>query len=197
MARESETKGIQMNWEDKFNSGLEYDDFLERYGKENDIKRWKGVDEQVELSEDQKTLLNSFKREMNVLCLTGAWCGDCVNQCPVLKHIADGSQNIHLCFLDRDDHADVQEELMMNAGQRVPIVVFLSEDFCEVSRYGERTLSRYRELASQNLGPTCPTGIIPPASDMLKTVTQEWLNEFERAQLVLRLSPRLREIHGN
>ena len=28
-----------MNWEDKFNSGLEYDDFLERYGKEYKVVR--------------------------------------------------------------------------------------------------------------------------------------------------------------
>jgi hypothetical protein len=28
-------------------------------------------------------------------------------------------------------------------------------------------------------------------------VTQDWLNEFERVQWILRLSPRLRQAHGD
>jgi hypothetical protein len=77
------------------------------------------------------------------------------------------------------------------------VAVFLSEDFQEVGRYGERTLSRYRELAIQQLGPACPTGLVAPDEDATRLVIKEWLAEFERAQLLLRLSPRLRETHGD
>ena len=76
-------------------------------------------------------------------------------------------------------------------------MVFLSEDGFEVSRYGERTLSTYRRMATEQLGPACPTGLVPPAGEALAAVTAEWLAEFERAQLILRLSPRLRAIHGD
>ena len=79
----------------------------------------------------------------------------------------------------------------------VPLVVFLSEDWQEVCRYGERTLSIYRKLAADQLGPSCPTGLVPPADEALATITAEWLAEFERAHLVLRLSPRLRAKHGD
>jgi hypothetical protein len=75
--------------------------------------------------------------------------------------------------------------------------MFLSEDGFEVSRYGERTLSIYRRMAAEQLGPACPTGFVPPAAEALTTVTAEWLAEFERAQLILRLSPRLRAMHGD
>jgi hypothetical protein len=87
--------------------------------------------------------------------------------------------------------------LAINGGHRVPLIVFLSEDWYEVARYGERTLSIYRRLAVEQLGSACPTGLIPPAIDALSTVTAEWLAEFERAQLILRLSPRLRSVHGD
>lgn len=73
----------------------------------------------------------------------------------------------------------------------MPVVVFLSEDFQEVSRYGERTLAQYRQLARESLGAACLTGI-GGVSAMLDEIVQNWLDEFERAQLVLRLSPRLR-----
>jgi hypothetical protein len=67
----------------------------------------------------------------------------------------------------------------------------------ECARYGERTLATYRKMAAENLGPACPTGIVPPGEDYLAVVTQEWLNEIERVQLLLRLSRRLRTKHGD
>jgi hypothetical protein len=87
--------------------------------------------------------------------------------------------------------------LMINGGHRIPVVVFLSEDWFEVARYGERTLSTYRRLAFEQLGPSCPTGIVSPGEDAVGKVTAEWLAEFERAQLILRLSPRLRAMYGD
>jgi hypothetical protein len=77
------------------------------------------------------------------------------------------------------------------------MVIFLSEDWNEVFRYGERTLSIYRRLAVSQIGPSCPTGLVPPVGDEIAAMTAEWLDEFERAQLVLRLSPRLRICHGD
>jgi hypothetical protein len=36
-----------------------------------------------------------------------------------------------------------------------------------------------------------------PGDPLLALVTQDWLNEFERIQWLLRLSPRLRQLHGD
>jgi thiol-disulfide isomerase/thioredoxin len=132
-----------------------------------------------------------------VLVLAGAWCGDCVNQCPIFDHIASSTSMIDLRFLDRDARPEVADALAINGGHRVPVVLFLSEDYREVARYGERTLSTYRRLAAEQLGPTCPTGLVPPAADATRLAIAEWLGEFERAQLILRLSPRLRAQHGD
>ena len=86
---------------------------------------------------------------------------------------------------------------MINGGARVPVVVFLSEDWQEVSRYGERTLSIYRKLAADQLGPSCPTGLVPPADEALATITAEWLAEFERcAPDPPALSPAARKARG-
>lgn len=186
-----------MDWKARFEVGLTYHEFLERYGTEVHRERWRRVYEAVQLTPEQRALLGGFQRDMKLLALAGAWCGDCVLQCPVLQRFAEATPRIQLRFLDRDEHPDVREELSVNRGYRIPMVVFLSEDFAEVARYGERTLSLYRQLAADRLGPACPVGLVPPGEDLLRNVTQEWLNEVERVQWLLRLSPRLRQLHGD
>ena len=186
-----------MNLFEKFQLGSSYNDFLSRYATDDQKKRWRQVHEQIKLTASQRELLVSFGREMNVLCLAGAWCGDCINQCPAFDHFVAATPVIHLRFLDRDDHADVQRELQINGGNRVPVVVFFSEDGFEVARYGERTLGKYRQMMRDQAGPSCPTGLVIPGDTLLSQVRQDWLNEFERAQWILRLSPRLRQIHGD
>jgi thiol-disulfide isomerase/thioredoxin len=134
---------------------------------------------------------------MPVICLAGAWCGDCVNQCPIFEHFAQATDKISVRYFDRDVHADLAAELKICGGNRVPVVVLLSEDLQEVGRYGDRTLSKYRQMIADLTGPACPTGLIPPRHDLLSAVTQDWLNEFERCQWILRTSPRLRQKHGD
>jgi len=186
-----------MNLYEKFSQGLPYADFLARYANAGQKQRWRQVHEQVKLTLEQQELLGSFQRRMNVLCLAGAWCGDCINQCPIFEHFAVAAPAIVVRYLDRDDHADVQRELQINGGNRVPVVVLLSEDGLEVARYGERTLSKYRQMVRDQLGPSSPTGIALPNDPLLGLVAQDWLNEFERVQWLLRLSPRLRQMHGD
>jgi thiol-disulfide isomerase/thioredoxin len=184
-----------MNLFEKYSQGLPYQDFIARYANHAQQERWRQVFDQVALTPAQKELLGSFQRKMPVLCLAGAWCGDCIGQCPIFERFAAAAPVIQVRYLDRDDHADVQRELQINGGHRVPVVVFFSEDGFETARYGERTLSKYRQMMRDHAGPSCPTGIVVPGDALLPSVTQDWLNEFERVQWILRLSPRLREKH--
>lgn len=76
-------------------------------------------------------------------------------------------------------------------------MIFLAEDDEFVSIYGDRTLSRYRALAARQLGPACPLPGAPIPDDEIAATLQDWLNEFERVQLLLRLSGRLRQKYGD
>jgi hypothetical protein len=186
-----------MNLFDKFPLGLSYVDFLDRFANDGQKIRWRQMHEQVRLTAPQRELLAGFRRTMNVLGLAGAWCGDCINQCPIFDHFAAVTPTINVRYLDRDEHADAQQQLQINGGNRVPVAVFFSEDGYEVARFGERTLSRYRQMARDFLGPSCPTGLAVSEDPLLAQVTQDWLNEFERVQWLLVMSPRLRHLHGD
>ena len=186
-----------MNLFSKFDTALPLAPFLEKHGSANDKSRWANALAATQLTDAQKAMLAGFKRETNVLVLAGAWCGDCVSQCPIFDRIAEAAPVVKVKYLDRDEHAEAQAELKINGGDRVPVAVFFSEDGHEVSRYGERTLAKYRSLVAQLGGESCATGIVKGSDPLQMQVVQDWLNEFERVQWILRLSPRLRKKHGD
>ncbi len=179
----------------KFEAGLTWDQYLA-----TDTERspnWLKIYDQVDLTADQRSLVGGFAREVRMLCVSGIWCGDCVQQGPLLQRIAEGSSKIDLRWLDRDEHADLAEQIKVNAGLRVPVVIFMAEDCEPVSIYGDRTLTRYRAMAAKQLGPSCPLPGAPVPDDELRGTLQEWLDEVERVHLLLRTSGRLRQLHGD
>lgn len=180
----------------EFEKGLHYDDFLDRYATSEQRSRWDASYERVALTAPQKHLLQSFTREMKVVVLAGAWCGDCVEQCPIFAKFAEETDKIVLRFFDRDDQPVLAKALQICGAARVPAVMFLSEDDFPCGRYGDRTLSKYRKMASELTGAACPTGL-GRDEELTAAVTQDWLDEFERIHLMLRTSGRLRQKHGD
>lgn len=185
-----------MNYSDEFDQALSYDDFLQKYATPEQLRRWSEFREFVHLTEPQLELLRSFKREMKVLVMAGAWCGDCVNQCPIFDRFSEANALIHVHYADRDDNPDLSSALKTCGGARVPAIVFLSEDGHFCGRHGDKTLSKYRSQMAALEGTTCPTGLGFDA-DLTAAVVQDWLNEFERIQWMLRTSTRLRQLHGD
>lgn len=153
----------------------------------------------LELTSAQHDLLGSFTREMNILCLTGTWCGDCALQGSALARIADANpEKIHLRFLQREEsQADLIVSAQINAGFRVPVTWFMAEDFEPASVFGDRTLSRYRAMAGKQLPPGAVTITAAPPDDPVRAVLDELVDEIERVHLLLRTSTRLRQKHDD
>ncbi|MCC6283756.1 MAG: thioredoxin family protein [Phycisphaerales bacterium] len=182
---------------DHFQRGLAYLPYVAT-GKPAHQEGWNAMLARVALSGAQRELIASFTRELNVLVSSGTWCGDCVAQGPMLERIREANPGrIHLRFVDRDAHADLASAIRICGGLRVPTVIFLNEDFEFLSLLGDRTLTRYRAIAVKQLGAACPLPGAPVPQDEVDATLQDWVDEFERAQLMVRLSPRLRAKHGN
>lgn len=181
----------------KHEASQTYEQYV-KSGTEANEQNWQKIYDQLSLTDQQRTLIQSFKRRMNVIVVSGIWCGDCVQQCPLIARIAEANpEAIDLRWLDRDEHMDLQHRVSINAGNRVPVAVFCAEDYELVSWYGDRTLSRYRSIAQQQLGAACPLPGASVASEELAATLADWLDQFERVHLLLRLSGRLRQIHGD
>lgn len=193
---------------DKHAAGLTWDEYLAT-GKPDQRDNWNKVYEQATLSEQQRKLVGDFTRRVNVIALSGIWCGDCVQQGGLVQRIAEAkpaprgggedadAAGIDLRWLDRDAHMDLQERVTINGGQRVPVLIFAAEDYEPVCVYGDRTLSRYRAVAARQLGPSCPLPGAPVPQEEIDATLQDWLDQFERVHLMLRLSGRLRKKHDD
>jgi thiol-disulfide isomerase/thioredoxin len=180
---------------ERFASALPYDRYLHT-GTDEQQRRWTQVLDVAHLSTTQQQLIGGFERDMKVLVYSGIWCGDCVQQGPLLQRIAQANAaKIDLRFIERPMSDELPEELRINGGSRVPVVLFFSEDWYWCATAGDRTIHRYRALALSKLGPSCPTGIMAPEKDEVDATVGDWVNEFERVQLMLRLAPRLRQKH--
>lgn len=181
----------------KFEVAKQYDKYV-LTGTAEQQGRWKSFYDSCALTAQQRALIETFTREMKILCVSGIWCGDCVQQVPLIQRIAEANPlKINLRMIDRDEHKDLSEQVKICAGFRVPTVLFLAEDFEFCGLAGDRTLSRYRAIAKRKLGASCATGIGAADVTEVQETMQDWVDEVERVQLMLRLSPRLREKHGD
>jgi hypothetical protein len=180
----------------KFETGLNYDHYLAS-GTPDQQANWTRAHGRVHLKADQRSLIGGFQRQIHVLATSGLWCGDCAAQVPMLDHIARASSRIALRVLDRDDHMDLSEQIMICGGLRVPTVLFLTEDFEFISIHGDKSLSRLRAKAAKSLGASCPLPGAALDADEAAATLADWVREFELAHLVVRLSPKLRERHND
>jgi len=160
-------------------------------------RRWRDSEGRIpELTQEQLERLRGYYRELNVLVYSGVWCGDCARQGPMLKKIADAAgEKVNVRLIERDASEELQDELRILGALRVPVMVFLTEDFWEVGRFGERTLSVYRSKAAREIGRGADSGILSPRARERELA--EWVDIFERILTMLRLSPPLRRRHGD
>ena len=183
-------------WRTHFEQASDYEAYLAG-SKQEYVQRWRDSEERIPaLSEGQLKRLQGYNRELNILVYSGIWCGDCSRQGPMLKEIAEAcGEKVKIRFIDREASQELKDELRIVGATRVPIVVFLSEDFWEIGRFGERTLSVYRAKASRDIGREFDAGILSPKARERELA--DWVENFERVLIMLRLSPPLRRRYGD
>ena len=187
----------------KFDQAMEYPTLLALAEANQMDGPWRQRHAALELTPEQRATVEGFERTMHVLCLTGPWCGDCALQGAAMRRIQEANpERIRLRYLVRDDaHAELVVAARINDGFRVPVTFFLSEDMEVVSAFGDRTLSRYQGMAVKGLPPEEAEALRLPQRigdrDPVRAVLDECLAEFERIHLLLRLSGRLRKLHGD
>ncbi len=114
----------------------------------------------------------------------------------MLKKIADAcGEKATVKVIARAASEELQDELRILGALRVPVVVFLSEDFFEVGREGDRTLSVYRAKAAREVGREFDAGILTPKA--ISSEFDEWVDIFEKAMIMLRLAPFYRKRYND
>ena len=180
-----------------FEVGLPYAAYVAT-GRPDQQQSWARAHAAVRISPEQRGVVEGFVRRMPVLVTSGTWCGDCVMQVPILDHLARCNPGcIDLRMVDRDRHADLAAAVRICGGLRVPTVIFMSEDFEFMAIEGDKTLSRLRSMAAKQLGNACPLPGADQPADELSATVEDWVTKFEHVHLLLRMSHKLRERHGD
>ena len=120
----------------------------------------------------------------------------------ILARVPGDSYRLHLARNPARDtfadaHRDLSDQIKICGGNRVPTVLFLSEDFEFCGLSTDKSLSRLRALAAKSLGASCPLPGAESPADELAATLQDWVNDFEKMHLLVRLSPKLRQRHGD
>jgi thiol-disulfide isomerase/thioredoxin len=185
-------------WREVFERAEDHATYLAN-SPEKHAEKWHNMAERLpELSDEQIGRLRGYNRRLNVLVSSGVWCGDCVRQVPMIKQIADAiGSEADLRIIDRDADERLRDELRVVGAERVPMAVFLSEDFWELGRFGDRSLTAYRAKAQREVGAACSLGHVAPPADELAAEQAEWIDFTERMLLMLRLAPALRQRYGD
>lgn len=180
----------------KFEQASGYDPYVAT-GTPAQQQAWAAFRDRADLTPAQRSLVAGFTRPIHALVVSGVWCGDCVQQVPFVDAIDRAATALTARYLDRDQHADLSERLMLCGGLRVPVVLILNEDFDVLAVEGDRSLARYRALAARQLGASCPLPGAPVPDDEVAATRQDWVDAFERAHLMARLSTKLRARYGD
>ena len=86
---------------DQFASALPYERYLQA-GTDEQQRRWTQVYDIAHVPAAQRELVRGFERDMKILVYSGIWCGDCVQQCPLIHRIAEANPaKIDLRFIER------------------------------------------------------------------------------------------------
>jgi len=181
----------QAHWE----RALEWDGYL-AVATEAQRQRWLDRLAATGLPGPLRARLAGFTRRMHLLAVSMVRCGDCAREGSMLKRIAEACPAIQLRFLDRDSVPELRERLRVAGGARVPATLVLSEDFEYVDRLGDRTLATYRRMLAEQAGPGCAGGVVPSREE-IEAALAEHVDRLERAQVLLRLAPKLRQRHGD
>jgi thiol-disulfide isomerase/thioredoxin len=174
---------------------MPYDEFL-KTDPEN-ATRWHDYDKRLpDPTDEQAQRVQGYGRQMKVLVYAGVWCGDCVRQGPMFRKLSEAAgDDLELRFIDRDASQELKDEVRILGATRVPIVIFLTEDYWEIAREGDRLLHIYKAKASRGIGRKFDGGILTPKA--VQEEQAEWLDRFERALIMARLAPPLRQRHND
>ena len=183
-------------WRKHWELAQDYNSYIEG-AKPTEKERWlQRMERTPELTEEQKKRLQGYNRRLNILVYSGTWCGDCSRQVPMLLKISEvAGEKVSIRLIERETSKELMEELRILGATRVPVIVFLTEDFWEVGRFGERLLSLYRSKMAREIGRGVDQGQLSPKS--LAREMSDWVDIFERMLIMVRLSPPLRRKYND
>lgn len=122
---------------ERFEQGMTYDQFKAQMSRNQE--RFAASERAVRLDAEDVAAFRALARPLNVLVLAEDWCGDVIDNLPILGRLAQESGTLHVRVFLRDQNLDLMEQYL-NKGQfrSIPVFAFFDESFHELGHFTER-----------------------------------------------------------
>src|SRR5690242_18442243 len=102
-------------------------------------ERFDEVERSVVLPADHLAFFKGLARPLNVVVLAEDWCGDVIDNLPVLGRLAQESGKLNLSIFLRDQNLDIMDQYLKNGEFRsIPVFILFDADFNELGFWQER-----------------------------------------------------------
>ncbi len=137
--------------QEQFEQGLTYDAYKEQMTRNRE--RFDGNEATVNLVAADVDFFKQLPQTLHVLVLAEDWCGDVINNLPVLGRLAAASGKLNVRVFLRDQNLDIMDQYLKDGQFRaIPVFVFFDKNFRELGHWIERPARIYAlqaEMRSQ------------------------------------------------
>lgn len=133
---------------ERFAQGMTYDQFKQQMTRNRE--RLEANEQGVRLRPEDLAAFKSLPQALNVLVLAEDWCGDVIDNLPVLERIAQESGKLTPRIFLRDQNPDLMDQFL-NQGQfrSIPVFAFFDERMNPLGHLIERPESVTARRAEQ------------------------------------------------
>jgi hypothetical protein len=125
---------------ERFAQGMTYEEYKAQMTRNQE--RFTANEQGVTLDPADVAAFKALPQPLHVVVLAEDWCGDVVNNLPVLGRLAEASGKLDLRVFLRDQNLDIMDQYLKEGQFRsIPVFVFFDEHFNELGHFIERPAS--------------------------------------------------------
>jgi selT/selW/selH-like putative selenoprotein len=189
---------------ERFAQGMTYAAYKEQMTRNRE--RLESNEQAMALADEDFAFFSQLPEPLNVIALAEDWCGDVLNNLPVLARIAEKSGKLNLRIFLRDQNLDLMDQYL-NQGQfrSIPVFAFFDPAFQPLGHWIERPalISELMGKMRSKLFATDPLLSKFPANTSPGELPEEARNRYIQANLAFRAEHRgladrevVRELQG-
>ena len=118
-------------------TGHEQSADLLHYSELNEV-RMKRLEKTLKLDGEVEKALQNLKSKQTWLVIAEGWCGDAAQILPIIKLMADSSENIELKIVLRDENENLINQYLTNGSRSIPKLIILDENLEVINHWGPR-----------------------------------------------------------
>lgn len=133
---------------ERFDQGLTYDAYKAQMTRNQE--RFATNEREFTVDPADLAAFKDLPQPLNVLVLAEDWCGDVINNLPILGRLATESGKLNLRVFLRDQNLDLIDQYLKQGQFRsIPVFVFFDAQFNELGHFIERPDSVTERMAEQ------------------------------------------------